>query len=150
MIDVHPHGGCQNIVGHYDKLVGLSIARGFTHKVRELFGGPRGCTHTTTLIQAMAPVALQCIWSLRASEFGADAATESGATDAGGTPTGPTPDQQKDMWRVNLNTCHVWAEDGDCVQQLQAGAAVELPIWAEERMVELGIKPDQWRSKMRG
>ena len=51
---------------------------------------------------------------------------------------------------MNLNTCHVWAEDGEWVQQIQAGTAVELPIWAEKRMVELGIKPDQWRSKMRG
>jgi hypothetical protein len=150
VIDVHPHGGCQDIVGHYDKLVGLSIARGFTHKVRELFGGPRGCTHTTALIQAMAPVAMQCIWSLRASEFGAGGTNESVTTNPSADPSGPTPDQQKDMWRVNLNTCHVWAEDGEWVQQLQAGTAVELPIWAEERMVELGIKPDQWRSKMRG
>jgi len=38
----------------------LSIARGFTHKVRGLFGGPRGCTHTTALSQAMAPEAIQC------------------------------------------------------------------------------------------
>jgi hypothetical protein len=150
VIDVHPHGQCQNIVGHYDELVGLSIARGFTHKVRELFGGPRGCTHTTALIQAMAPVAMQCIWSLRAAEFGAGAATDAGTVDAGGTPTEPTPAQQQDMWRVNLNTCHVWAEDSEWVQQLEAGTAVELPLWAEKRMVELGIKPDDWRSKLRG
>ena len=31
--------------------------------------------------------------------------------------------------------------------QLEAGTAVELPIWAEKRMVELGIKPDDWRSR---
>ena len=67
-IEVHPHTSCTNIEPHYDKLVGLSIARGFTHKVRELFGGPRGCTHTTALLQAMAPVAIQCMWSMRASQ----------------------------------------------------------------------------------
>ena len=48
-------------------LVGLSIARGFTHRVRELFGGPRGCTHTTALLQAMAPIAMQCFWSMRSA-----------------------------------------------------------------------------------
>ena len=36
------------------------------------------------------------------------------------------------------------------VRGLESGGAVELPIWAEERMVELGIKPDQWRSRLRG
>ena len=56
----HPHHACPNVIDHYHHLVGLSIARGFTHKVRELFGGPRGCTHTTALLQAMAPVAMQC------------------------------------------------------------------------------------------
>jgi hypothetical protein len=140
VIDVHPHGQCQDIVGHYDKLVGLSIARGFTHKVRELFGGPRGCTHTTMLIQAMAPVAMQCIWSLRASEGTAAPETSEPAS-------APNQDQ---MWRVNLNSCHVWAEDSDFVRGLESGGAVELPIWAEERMVDLGIKPDQWRSRLRG
>ncbi|NBU56548.1 MAG: DUF2889 domain-containing protein [Acidimicrobiia bacterium] len=60
-----PHHECPGIAPHYRKLVGLSIARGFTHKVRELFGGPRGCTHTTALLQAMGPVAIQCGWSMR-------------------------------------------------------------------------------------
>ena len=65
--ETHPHGGCPAIIDHYGGLVGLSIARGFTHKVRELFGGPRGCTHTTALLQAMAPVAVQCFWSMDAA-----------------------------------------------------------------------------------
>ena len=140
VIDVHPHGQCQNIVGHYDKLVGLSIARGFTHKVRELFGGPRGCTHTTMLIQAMAPVAMQCVWSLRASE---------GTAGPAGSEPADAPDQDQ-MWRINLNSCHVWAETSDFVGGLESGGVVEQPIWAEERMVELGIKSDEWRSRMRG
>ncbi len=65
VLNVHPHLTCKNIEPHYGNLVGLSIARGFTHKVRELFGGPRGCTHTTALLQAMAPVAVQSMWSFR-------------------------------------------------------------------------------------
>ena len=54
VLETHPHASCPKIEDHYGNLVGLSIARGFTHKVRELFGGPRGCTHTTALLQAMA------------------------------------------------------------------------------------------------
>ena len=60
-----PHHECPGIGIKYKGLIGLSIARGFTHKVRELFGGPRGCTHTTALLQAMGPVAIQCGWSMR-------------------------------------------------------------------------------------
>jgi hypothetical protein len=141
-IETHPHEQCPRITeSHYDKLVGLSIARGFTHKVRELFGGPRGCTHTTALLQAMAPVAIQCMWSMRASQ-----AKRSGAA----TAQEPSPEQREMAWRFNLNTCHVWAEDGEQVQRLQAGGEFEPPIWARERMVELGLKPDAWRERMRG
>ena len=54
LFETHPMVGCPSITEHYTKLVGLSIARGFTHRVRELFGGPRGCTHTTALLQALS------------------------------------------------------------------------------------------------
>jgi hypothetical protein len=141
-IEVHPNAECPSIERHYDHLVGLSIARGFTHKVRELFGGPRGCTHTTALLQAMAPVAIQCMWSMRAS-----AARRTGSmSDA----VEPSPEQRRGMWQVNLNTCHVWAEDGPQVARLEAGGDFEPPLWATERMVQLGLKPDDWQRRMRG
>src|SRR4051812_14235560 len=66
--EMHPNTTCPSITEHYDKLIGLSIARGFSHKVRELFAGPRGCSHTTALLLAMAPVAVQCFWSMSASD----------------------------------------------------------------------------------
>jgi hypothetical protein len=137
-IEVHPNRECPSIEGHYDKLVGLSIARGFTHKVRELFGGPRGCTHTTALLQAMAPVAIQCSWSMRASM----------ARRAGGLTSEPTPEQRRMMWQFNLNTCHVWAEDGEQVRRLESGGEFEPPVFAQERMVQLGLKPEDWRRRM--
>jgi Protein of unknown function (DUF2889) len=145
-INVHPNPECPNIVEHYDDLVGLSIARGFTHKVRELFGGPRGCTHTTALLQAMAPVAIQCVWSLRASQ------SRSGNDDGGESSSMAdiTPGQRRAMWQMNLNTCHVWAQDSEWVERLEAGEEMEAPVWAAERMVSLGLKPDHWRTRMRG
>ena len=142
-LETHPHEECPRIEPHYDKLVGLSIARGFTHKVRELFGGPRGCTHTTALLQAMGPVAIQCMWSMRASESRRD-------LNDGAETREPTPEQRRMMWQTNLNTCHIWAEDGEQVAHLEAGGAMEPPVWALERMVELGLKPDDWRRRMRG
>jgi hypothetical protein len=138
----HPNHECPRIVDHYAALVGLSIARGFTHKVRDLFGGPRGCTHTTALLQAMAPVAIQCIWSIRASD------ARSVGTDSPDPAASLTPEQRRAMWQMNLNTCHVWAEDSEWVGRLEAGEDMPPPLFAEQRMVELGLKPEDWRKRM--
>ncbi len=135
--ETHPNAECPHIVDHYGGLIGLSIARGFTHRVRELFGGPRGCTHTTALLQAMAPVAVQCIWSLRAL---------AGQDDAG--PASADRADRSDLWRMNVGSCHVWAEDGPAVAAIVAGEPMEPPAFATERMVELGLKPEDWHARM--
>ena len=138
-LETHPHGNCPKIEDHYQNLVGLSIARGFTHKVRELFGGPRGCTHTTALLQAMAPVAVQSIWSFRVV-----AARESGAT---GRPNFSTPEERMRGMAMNLNTCHIWAEDGDQVRGILAGEPMEVPVWIQKRYAELGLDATSWRAE---
>jgi hypothetical protein len=142
VFETHPNDTCPRITDHYGNLVGLSIARGFTHKVRELFGGPRGCTHTTALLQAMAPVAIQCFWSMRASS------ARRGAVDGVHEPT--TPEQARAMWQMNLNTCHVWDEHGEQVAALEAGEEMPAPVFIRRRMEELGQDPSEWRLRMRG
>jgi DUF2889 family protein len=137
--ETHPHGGCPAIIEHYGGLVGLSIARGFTHKVRELFGGPRGCTHTTALLQAMAPVAVQCTWSMDAT----GTSTEAGE----GAPV--ALDKRRARWSSNLNTCHVWAEDGEVVRTIEAGGDFETPIPIARRAAQLGVGPDDDRLRFR-
>jgi hypothetical protein len=128
--EAHPHSACPTIADHYTELVGLSVTRGFTHRVRELFGGPRGCTHTTALLQAMAPVAVQCFWSMHAAT----------AREAG---THPLADRRRDdSWRRNVNTCHVYDEDGPLVAAFERGASPEIPIFLSRRMEQLGIDPD--------
>ena len=64
VMETHPQPTCPAITTSYRQLIGLSIARGFSAKVRELFGGPLGCTHTTALLLAMAPAAIQSAWSM--------------------------------------------------------------------------------------
>ena len=81
VFESHPHTTCPTITGHYQGLVGLSISRGYTHKVRDLFGGPRGCTHTTALLLAMGPIAVQCFWSMHASTARRDATAFAVAAD---------------------------------------------------------------------
>ncbi len=144
-LEIHPHSGCPRIEDHYQHLVGLSIARGFTNKVRELFGGPRGCTHTTALIQAMAPVAVQCFWSMRAST-----ARRTGLD----RPFAPAADEAADesaeaAWRYNVGSCHVWAADGEQVAQIRRGEEVEVPLPIMRRMAESGHDPSTWRQTAR-
>jgi hypothetical protein len=141
VIETHPHEACPRIAPHYANLVGLSIARGFTHKVRELLGGPRGCTHTTALLQAMAPVAIQSTWSMRVGGDGSEPVS---------APRQLTPEERREQLRFNLNTCHVWAEDGELMAKVDRGEEVEPPQWAERRLRQLGRDPAEWRPRMSG
>jgi Protein of unknown function (DUF2889) len=134
VLEIHPHTTCKRIEDHYDNLVGLSIARGFTHKIRELFGGPRGCTHTTALLQAMAPVAIQSIWSINLAQ----------ASAKGDSPF-DTQQARQGALMANANTCHVWAEDGEQVTGLRNGEPMEVPLWVTKRFSELGRDSADWR-----
>ena len=132
----NPHEECPQIARHYDKLIGLSIARGFGKRTRELFGGPNGCAHTTALLQAMAPAVIQSAWSL----------TVSAARDSGVAPNDSSDaDARESMVRRNLNTCHIWAEDGEVIQLIRKGDAKRsAPMQVAQRLVELGRDPDEW------
>lgn len=129
----HPHGECPSVLDDYSKLIGLSIARGYTHKVRELFGGPRGCTHVLALLQAMAPVAVQSAWSMMAGEAG------------DGTPVPLTLEERRQRMESNRNTCHVWATDGPMFSAMDAGGEPPPPEWIVKRLTELGRDPEEWR-----
>lgn len=140
VFETHPHGTCPSITDHYRKLIGLSIARGFTHKVRELFGGPRGCTHTTALLQAMGPVAIQSTWSMRVAAQPTDGVRLSRPR---------TLDERKQMFAANLNTCHVWAEDGEHIAAIERGEEPEMPVWMVDRMARLGVDVEEIQARWR-
>ena len=144
VFEERPHSTCTGIVPHYEKLVGLSIARGFTHKVRELFGGPRGCTHVTALLQAMAPVSIQSRFSLLASSRRAAGAMGM----PGGGSVMPTTEQRLAMMAGNINTCHVWDEEGDMVGGMRRGEEREVPLWIGKRLAKLGRDPQSWNPPM--
>jgi hypothetical protein len=127
-----PHTHCTDIEPDYQKLVGLSIARGFNNKVKELFGGPRGCTHIGALLAAMAPVAIQSGWSMRM-----------GAAAEGGT-TPSTPEQRRRAYAINLNTCHIWDENGQMVSDIEQGIPMEVPLWITKRFKKLGLEDSEW------
>ena len=143
VMETHPHASCTDITGHYGNLIGLSIARGFTHKIRELFGGPRGCTHTTALLQAMAPVAIQSIWSMRAND------PADGTPVPTPLPSDPSPEEIRQRMTHNINSCHVWREDGPQLAQALTGE-MEPPLWIVDRMETLGLDPSTWRNRKHG
>lgn len=135
----NPHSVCPTIASTYEQLVGLSIARGFTHQVRQLFGGPRGCTHTTALLQAMGPVAIQTMWSFR---MAAERDHRTGKQEL-------TADAQRAALersvRTSMNTCHVWDEDGEHVAMIRRGERPEPPLFITKRLNDLGRDPSTWR-----
>ena len=135
----HPHLGCTDITDHYKKLEGMSISRGFNTKVKELFAGPRGCTHIGALLSAMAPVAIQTGWSMRAFVVTNDV----------GLTTPAIQEQRSRQFAANINTCHMWDEDGDLVATVKAGNEIEMPLAVSIRLRELGRSEAEW-DKFRG
>lgn len=145
VFESHPHDGCQRVAAAYQALVGVSIARGFTHKVRELFGGPRGCTHVLALLQAMAPVVMQARWPmLSAAQAEADASEAAGDAVVA-APKRMSVEDRRRMSLVNRDTCHMWASDGDLIATIEAGGEVPMPGPVLTRLREHGIDPDVWR-----
>lgn len=134
LFEAHPHNSCTSIIEHYRSLVGLSIARGFVNEVRQRFGGPRGCTHTTALLLAMAPVAVQSTWSMQVS-----ADNEAGRPWR--RPRELSQAEREQRWAASLNSCHVWAEDGELARFVLGGGDVDVPIPIRRRLDELDVDP---------
>jgi hypothetical protein len=95
----HPYTICPDAIAPLERLVGLSIAQGFTRAVNERLGRARGCAHLTALIHALAPVVRQA----------------AGVAFRG---TRQAPDPSHDRWFVN--TCQAWREHGPLHTRLVA------------------------------
>jgi hypothetical protein len=135
VFETHPQSMCPDISATYGQLIGISIARGFNNRVRGLFGGPRGCTHVTALLAAMAPVAIQCNWSMRVAK----------QRELGDPPRPEVTTEMREMYIApNLNSCHVWDEESDFVTHLRSGQPPEMPVQVSKRLRELGREPEEW------
>jgi hypothetical protein len=133
VMHVHPYELCTAVLPDYQQLVGLSIARGYSRRVRELFGGPNGCSHIGALLQALGPVAIQASWSLLDQD------------EDQGQPflAGADPEERARRLRFNANTCHVWAEGGQQMVAIESGRAPMRPDWERERRSKLGLDADR-------
>jgi len=129
--DDFPQMLCPMIANDYGVLVGVSITRGFTHRVRELLGGPRGCAHVTALLLAMGPAVVQSTWSMgilnqREMTAGDDPEASTGARRQ------PPP----------ADSCHVWAAGGELVTMVERGETPRPMLPVRDRLVALGREPD--------
>lgn len=131
-MNVHPYRQCTTVIDDYQQLVGLSITRGYSRRVRELFGGPNGCSHVGALLQAIGPVAVQASWSLHTLDEDLSTWVE---------PT-TDPAERERRARLNTNTCHVWVEDGEHITAVALGET-RRPGWEHDRLIELGLDPDE-------
>ena len=128
-MQIHPYEQCTSIVETYRTLIGTSIARGYSRKVKELFGGPNGCSHLGALLIALGPVAIQASWGMnRLHEDPADW----GVMEV-------VPDDAARQLRLNENTCHVWKSDGTQIAFLQRGERPVRPTWETDRLKKLGV-----------
>ena len=132
-MNVRPYQQCSNILPDYQQLVGLSITRGFSRKVKDLFGGPGGCSHIGALLQAMGPVAVQALWSL--VNLHNDPADR--------LHSDIEPEERARRLRLNNNTCHVWVEGGEQMTAVELGSHPLRPEWEITRLKKLGVDLDQ-------
>ncbi len=126
--DDHPHSTCPGIAVAYQKLVGQSIAAGFTRFVNSTFGRQHGCTHIVALLKAMAPVAIQSIYSMRQLPH------EEGRS-VGDREW--TEEEHKTSLAFTMNSCHVWDEHGEHAKASLAGERTEAPVWITKRLTKL-------------
>lgn len=107
-VNTVPRQDCTTLSRSLDSVVGLSIARGFTNKVKELSGGTRGCTHLVHLLSTMAPAILQGYWA--ATDCRKDRTEEEARNHAASSAA------------FLKNSCYAWREDGEAYGELMEQA----------------------------
>ena len=103
--DYSPYRICPEIAPNYAKLVGIRIGNGFMRAVAERVGGTHGCTHLRELLQPMATVAFQTLYSMMAKRAQAE------------------PGRKPPL----INTCYAYRDDGPVVQRKWPEYAVASP-----------------------
>ena len=92
---------CSEIANDYRKLIGLRIGPGFTRAVRDLLGGPLGCTHLTDLLGQVGNTYMQASWPDRVARQ---------------RLTGDDPRQWPDTRTLSfVGGCYAWRKDGEAV-----------------------------------
>ncbi|MCW2245506.1 hypothetical protein M2352_001097 [Azospirillum fermentarium] len=99
-----PFTTCGGILPNFQRLVGLTIGRGWTRAVKERVGGTEGCTHLAEIMGPVATTAFQTIYPLLAREKAERAKAEGRPVRYKGRPP-------------LLDMCHMFRSDGDLVRR---------------------------------
>jgi hypothetical protein len=130
---VRAYSNCEAILPNYQALVGVSITRGYSSRVKKLFGGPNGCSHMSALLQAMGPVAVQATWSFLSLHESLESRLN----------RSDDPEERERKLRMMVNSCHVWQEEGEHVEIIRKGNWMRTD-WESQRLQTLGVDiPDQ-------
>jgi hypothetical protein len=99
-----PYDTCVGVNPNFQRLVGVSIGRGFRKALRERLGGVEGCTHMLALLDAMAAAAVQAFASIAHA------------------PRKPGQSEPVRIWRLEalVDTCHSYRSDGPVMQRLKS------------------------------
>jgi hypothetical protein len=65
LMDTGAHTICHEVCSNFQRLVGLSIGKGFNGNVRQRLGGGEGCTHLVEMLAQVATTVLQAMWAER-------------------------------------------------------------------------------------
>ena len=97
-----PYEGCAGVNPNFQRLVGLSIAKGFRKAMREKIGGIEGCTHILALLDAMSAAAVQAFAS------------------AAYAPKKPGQAEPVRIWKLDalVDTCFSYQRDGEVMRRL--------------------------------
>jgi hypothetical protein len=110
-MDFTPHMICPGAAPNFAGLAGLTIGKGFLKGSMERVGGTKGCTHLRELLQQMATVAIQTMFSVKSHRAGPRQAEPREA--------GPSPKEnrheRREVPKFLINTCHAYDENGPLV-----------------------------------
>lgn len=104
-----PHAACNETRESLMAIKGMTIASGFSSRIKKLLGGTKSCSHLVALLLAMAPAVVQGAWSAMTQE----------PYDAGVY-------MAMAQERVK-NTCRVWREGGPLLKELDTAAKAASP-----------------------
>jgi Protein of unknown function (DUF2889) len=99
-----PYKGCDEVNINFQRLVGLSIGRGFRKEMLARLGGSEGCTHVLGLLTAMSAAAIQ---SFTSSYY------------APRKPGGPKPIRVFNLDAM-VDSCYSYRNDGPLVRDMRA------------------------------
>jgi Protein of unknown function (DUF2889) len=99
-----PYAGCDEVNVNFQRLIGLSIGRGFRKEMLERLGGSEGCTHVLGLLTAMSAAAVQSF----TSSFYA--------------PRKPGASKPIRVFNLDamVDSCYSYREDGPLVRDMRA------------------------------